>query len=123
MVQPLAGSSLAGLQDGPASSAQFSFACGLAYDASSDTLFVADSGNHALRAIRNTHDTVQPYRSRHHNGSPVAPAPHTTATHDDAAAAAVCADMEVAIADADDLLRGATSGWNAAAGSGAPNRS
>ena len=47
----LAGSSLSGCQGGPATSAQFSFPCGLAYHASTDTLFVADSGNHAVRAI------------------------------------------------------------------------
>ena len=114
---PLAGSSLAGLQDGPASSAQFSFACGLAYDAGSDTLFVADSGNHAVRAVRDTRESVQLYDARHHHGSPTRKPPADAAAGGggiptSAAAATVCVELEAAIADAEDLLRGAGSRLN-----------
>jgi DNA-binding beta-propeller fold protein YncE len=40
-----------GLADGPAAHAQFNHPQGLALDAASDTLFVADEPNHAIRAI------------------------------------------------------------------------
>ena len=49
-VETVAGSGQNGLRDGTGSQAQFSLPLGLAVDAQS-TLFVADSGNHALRQV------------------------------------------------------------------------
>ncbi len=51
-VSVLAGSpGVAGADDGPAALARFRFPSSLAFDAASDTLFVADTDNHRVRAI------------------------------------------------------------------------
>jgi DNA-binding beta-propeller fold protein YncE len=50
-VRTVAGSGEAGLSDGPLTEARFSGPQGLAFDAVRNLLFVADTGNHALRAI------------------------------------------------------------------------
>ncbi|MCA9879357.1 MAG: alkyl hydroperoxide reductase, partial [Thermomicrobiales bacterium] len=45
------GSGVAGIDDGPATQARFNHPQGLALDAATDTLYVADEQNHTLRAI------------------------------------------------------------------------
>jgi sugar lactone lactonase YvrE/thiol-disulfide isomerase/thioredoxin len=49
----------AGLTDGDYASAQFNWPHGLALDAASDTLYVADTGNHAIRAVDLAAQTVR----------------------------------------------------------------
>ena len=51
VVSVLAGSGTAGFNDATAASAQFNFPIGLAYDPTNDDLYVADSGNFAIRRI------------------------------------------------------------------------
>jgi cysteine-rich repeat protein len=50
-IAPLAGAATPGSADGPVADARFRRPAGLHFDAASDTLYVADRGNHAIRAI------------------------------------------------------------------------
>jgi DNA-binding beta-propeller fold protein YncE len=50
-VERVIGSGIPGLSDGPTTEACFRYPQGLAFDAGADTLLVADTGNHAVRAV------------------------------------------------------------------------
>jgi DNA-binding beta-propeller fold protein YncE len=50
-VERVIGSGVPGLSDGPTTEARFRYPQGLAFDADADTLLVADTGNHAIRAV------------------------------------------------------------------------
>ena len=50
-IQSVIGAGIAGLQDGDFGTAQFTQPQGLAWDAQMRTLYVADAGNHAIRAV------------------------------------------------------------------------
>lgn len=50
-VERVIGSGVPGLSDGPAIEARFNHPQGLAFDPAADTLLVADTGNHAIRAV------------------------------------------------------------------------
>ena len=50
-ISPISGTGQPGHGDGPADAAQFSSPEGLSLDAPGETLYVADTGNHAIRAI------------------------------------------------------------------------
>jgi len=63
-ISSLAGSSIPGHQDGVAASAQFCYTSGLVYSPTHDTVFVADSGNHSVRAITPTHPVLHGRRRR-----------------------------------------------------------
>jgi sugar lactone lactonase YvrE len=76
-VEAVTGSGEPGLSDGPFAEARFSRPQGLAFDAARNVLFVADTGNHALRAVdlgRRTVATAAGTGERGH-GVPHRPAP------------------------------------------------
>lgn len=58
-VSSVAGSGEAGLEDGPFETARFSFPKGMALEAGSSTLYVADANNHAVRALDLRERTVR----------------------------------------------------------------